>query len=562
MESVQSEEPAQSQSIESVLSVESMKSIRPLKIRTLHKKSSQSSIKKNHALSLEEKIKIIEMKEKNIPVKTICEIYKCGKTQVYNACKERFKLREEWLKGDVTRKRKRSVGYDDIDKLTWEWFQNAKSRNISVTGVMLREKAKEIAEELNKTDFKASNGWLISFKNRHGIQPKQILEADDQSDEKLKQWRKKLPVLIWGYKPQDLYNCGESGLFFRALPSRTLLEKDEACMEGKYAKERLTVFLCCNMDGDMEKPLVISSVQTSKCFKNIDISSLPVTWEFEKRSWTTSYIFKEWLNGFNTRLKKENRNILLFLDGEIYPTKIELSNIKLQYFPCDRIDETQPLDQGIIFSVKMHYRMLFLQSLLSTANADASLSELAENVGIFDVMKWVGKACEKVSRETITKCFIFTGFPFDKSVEDETASASFNEFDALFYDASYLLGCTEISSIEYIKSDDNVFTNECMEMDEDMVQDNSNSPDQGDSSNGCNDSEDEEESNNPISSYAQAIETIKHLQTFFMKEGSSDLLSLSTDLQIATEKNIVLQRRFKQMSILGFCNPVNVSVKV
>ena len=121
--------------------------------------------KTSNTLSLKDKIDIIKLKEQNIPVKSLCEKFKCGKTQIYDAIKKKDELRKEFEKGgDCTRKRKRQVENEDIDKLAWEWFCNARAKNFPISGILLREKAKEIAEKNGKKDFKASYGWLISFR--------------------------------------------------------------------------------------------------------------------------------------------------------------------------------------------------------------------------------------------------------------------------------------------------------------------------------------------------------------------------------------------------------------
>lgn len=46
---------------------------------------------------------------------------------------------------------------------------HATARTLPVSGPLLQEKAKEVATMLHLDAFKASNGWLESFRRRHGI---------------------------------------------------------------------------------------------------------------------------------------------------------------------------------------------------------------------------------------------------------------------------------------------------------------------------------------------------------------------------------------------------------
>ena len=49
------------------------------------------------------------------------------------------------------------------------------------------------------------------------------------------------PTLVDGYSPKDVFNCDETGLYFRALPDKTLATKSDARKGGKMAMlEELT----------------------------------------------------------------------------------------------------------------------------------------------------------------------------------------------------------------------------------------------------------------------------------------------------------------------------------
>jgi len=61
------------------------------------------------------------------------------------------------------------TGNKEINELTLKWVKNAVSRRINVTGPLIQAKALDFARSLNKTEFKASKGWLESFKQRNNL---------------------------------------------------------------------------------------------------------------------------------------------------------------------------------------------------------------------------------------------------------------------------------------------------------------------------------------------------------------------------------------------------------
>ena len=83
-------------------------------------------------------------------------------------------------------------------------------------------------------------------------------------------WMAKLPEIVKGYEAQNIYNMDESGIFYRAMPRRTLTVKKEACKGGKQAKERITASFCVSMAGQFEETVVIGKSENPRCFKRID----------------------------------------------------------------------------------------------------------------------------------------------------------------------------------------------------------------------------------------------------------------------------------------------------
>ena len=37
------------------------------------------------------------------------------------------------------------------------------------------------------------------------------------------EWQKRLGSTCVGYKPEDIFNCEETGLYFRSLPTKTMI---------------------------------------------------------------------------------------------------------------------------------------------------------------------------------------------------------------------------------------------------------------------------------------------------------------------------------------------------
>ena len=76
-------------------------------------------------------------------------------------------------------------------------------------------------------------------------------EAKSCTPEMPAHWKEThLPTILSRYKLQDIFNTDEFGLFFQALPNKTLELKGEKCTGGKHSKVRLTGMRAASAAGE------------------------------------------------------------------------------------------------------------------------------------------------------------------------------------------------------------------------------------------------------------------------------------------------------------------------
>lgn len=166
-----------------------------------------------------------------------------------------------------------------------------------------------------------------------------------------------------GYAPRDVFNAGESGIFYKLMPGRTFCFSKDACHSGKKSKKRLSVLFCCNIDrSEKARLLVINKSRRPLCLRNLHV---PMDWESNKIAWMTKDIFNKWLLEFDGNVQKRKRNVLLFLDNCSSHMQLpKLQAAKVAYFPPGKTSKAQPINQSIVHSVKSRYRTRLAERLL------------------------------------------------------------------------------------------------------------------------------------------------------------------------------------------------------
>lgn len=314
-----------------------------------------------------------------------------------------------------------NLKFDAVDRATLTWICNARSRKISLSGPMIREKAMEIAKIVApNSNFLASQGWFDKFVLRHSITCKTLSGEGGGVDQIAAQsWKANVENICRDYAPENIYNFDESGLFYKSTPKKSHLLSSETAQGDKNSKLRLTVALMANFAGNAARPRAFGRINIETTFN--------LFWRSNKKAWMTTILFTEFLKRFDRKMVLEGRKVLLFVDNATSHADIKMKNVQLVYFPPNMTSEVQPLDQGIIQCFKLLYRKQLMRHLVS--NVDGNVLDLPEekvNVTALDALGWIEQAWKDVLPETIQKCFKRCGFvsSIDPTVRTRLSTSS------------------------------------------------------------------------------------------------------------------------------------------
>ena len=129
--------------------------------------------------------------------------------------------------------------------------------------------------------FKAGTGWLKRFRDKHGVRALSVQgESLSGATDTIDPFKKKFAKIMEekGLSLSQVFNCDETGLYWRLMPNKTLVTGREKEAKGfKKPKDRVTLMACANATGSIRLPLVfIHKSLNPRCFKNVEKSTLPV----------------------------------------------------------------------------------------------------------------------------------------------------------------------------------------------------------------------------------------------------------------------------------------------
>ncbi|XP_006107965.1 tigger transposable element-derived protein 1-like, partial [Myotis lucifugus] len=285
----------------------------------------------------------------------------------------------------------------EMERLLVLWLDDQHQGCIPVGLMLIQEEAKRLFEALKKEkgegsereEFVASKGWLMRFKacaNLHNL--KVPWEAASGDGKAAGDFPSALAEIIreGGYCDKQVFNVDETGLFWKPMPTRTHIAKEEKTASGHQAsKERLTLLLGANAAGDFKLKPLVCLAENPRAPKGIWKSQLPVIWKSNKKAWVTLSVFEDWLtNHFVPEVKD-------YCASKGLPFKVLLVLGSGPGHPADLNDFHS--------NVKAYYlRRTFAMAFRATEDKELTLSDFWKSYNVLAAVKNISDSWDEVKQ--------------------------------------------------------------------------------------------------------------------------------------------------------------------
>lgn len=119
----------------------------------------------------------------------------------------------------------------------------------------------------------------------------------------------------------------------------------------------------------------------------------------------TSELFAKIVSRINESMKRENRSVVMLVDNARSHNYVPLSNVKILFLPPNTTSVLQPLDQGIIWSLKSKFRQKMLEDLVGRMDSSTASSKEMKKIDLWQCLLCLRNAWNNVHPDTIINCF-------------------------------------------------------------------------------------------------------------------------------------------------------------
>lgn len=437
--------------------------------------TTESGKRKHNVLSIEAKIEIIQRLEKGETGRSLAPLYNVGRTTISDIKNKKdsilmfaSKLKSE----DGLRKRKTMRKANDtcLEDAVYMWYIQKLSQGEAVTGPLLCEKALELNSKLRgPSGFKASHGWLKSFRSRHGL--KHIQSDQDSTYVDFSEVQNFLQSYLnslqqEGYSLDDIYAADETEIDWQTMPEHSIVYQ-RLSAGREEPPDRVIVLVCANLSWSHALPLLmIGKTKKKKCFGKI--SSLPLTYKWQKNGWMDSEIFMEWYaSDFISRVKTEREmtgksgKVLLLLDCAKYHPDSDMLNVvdgnfQVMVFPQNVTVYSHPMDKHVVSKLKRMLKKQVLHKFLLAADDEDSLIAIGEKLSLKECCYMLSDAwitlTQKIMQDNWKKMLEISKVPTEV-IGHKAEEKDLKEFAELFKALPGFSKCTLENAREWLKID-------------------------------------------------------------------------------------------------------------
>ena len=278
--------------------------------------------------------------------------------------------------------------------------------------------------------LKFSDGWLVSFNRRWKLRTfRSHGESGHCDDAAVEQQLPSIQREISRFSPKDTFNADEFGLNYRMAPDVTIAE--ERIPGRKKAKERLSVLACANEEGSERIPLMfIRTAWKPRAFKKKTGTEIGLEYHANNKGWMTLLLFHDWIRGFDAYISRTpHRQVALLIENCSAHGTLEnlpsLQPVSVFFLPPNTTSKMQPMDAGVIASVKLRYRTFKMEPAVDLIDETEQAKDVYK-VDVLTAMRALTRIWEEFPCDIISRCWAHTKLRpvSDKSIASSSNSAS------------------------------------------------------------------------------------------------------------------------------------------
>ncbi|KAF7690705.1 Tigger transposable element-derived protein 6 [Cucumispora dikerogammari] len=119
--------------------------------------------------------------------------------------------------------------------------------------------------------------WLSRFKDKYGIKFKiSKIKFESANTVAAEKFLKTVKTLISKYKVKNIFDCDETGLYYKSMSRKSFSFIDDNCKGVNVFKKRVTRLFCCSLANEKQKSLIIGKSKTPRLLKNVNINFISV----------------------------------------------------------------------------------------------------------------------------------------------------------------------------------------------------------------------------------------------------------------------------------------------